>query len=193
MRRFDDTQIRDAAQLSAATCRTVRSSTACAPTTLSMPTTGSCPSRMRPRAGRDRRTNERPSDSATRVRSGQSAWNSRFGTRPNVRAGASAAVSRRGSAAHSWSPVGVWPMPTQLPPPSEPSRRRREPAAAGTPYNQARPRHRRRPDERASGSLDLRDWPYRDRVTRIEIGFRALGTDTAWGPRFQVDDIAYLD
>jgi Family of unknown function (DUF5722) len=49
------------------------------------------------------------------------------------------------------------------------------------------------PDRWNDIRLDIGQWPYRDRITRIEVGFRAVGTDTSWSPRFQVDDIASLD
>ena len=42
-------------------------------------------------------------------------------------------------------------------------------------------------------SLDLSDWSGRSRVTAIEVGFRAVGSDAAWGPRFQVDDVGVTE
>jgi hypothetical protein len=36
-------------------------------------------------------------------------------------------------------------------------------------------------------TLDIGDWPARDRVTAIEAGYRAVGSDVPWNPHFQVD------
>lgn len=41
--------------------------------------------------------------------------------------------------------------------------------------------------------VDVGRWPYRNKITRIEIGFQAIGTAAAWAPHFQVDDVGYLD
>jgi hypothetical protein len=48
------------------------------------------------------------------------------------------------------------------------------------------------PNQWNAVTVDVGDWPHRDRITAIEVGFRALGTDAPWGARFQVDDVAYL-
>lgn len=42
-------------------------------------------------------------------------------------------------------------------------------------------------------SLDLAGWSGRGSVDRIEVGFRALGSDTPWQPRFQVDDVGVTE
>ncbi|MEQ7126605.1 DUF5722 domain-containing protein [Actinopolymorpha sp. B11F2] len=49
-----------------------------------------------------------------------------------------------------------------------------------------------KPDQWNALTVDVADWTHRGRITAIEIGFRALGTDAPWGARFQVDDVAYL-
>lgn len=41
--------------------------------------------------------------------------------------------------------------------------------------------------------LDLGDWAGRSSITKIEIGFRALGSSADWAPHFQLDDVGYLD
>ncbi|MDW5594818.1 alpha-L-rhamnosidase C-terminal domain-containing protein [Conexibacter stalactiti] len=38
-------------------------------------------------------------------------------------------------------------------------------------------------------SLDLAGWAGRTAVSRVEVGFRATGSDTLWQPRFQLDDV----
>ncbi|MCQ6557501.1 hypothetical protein [Paenibacillus mendelii] len=40
--------------------------------------------------------------------------------------------------------------------------------------------------------LDMRSWPYRNQVTRIDIGFRATGSTTAWAGRFHVDNVTAI-
>ncbi len=49
------------------------------------------------------------------------------------------------------------------------------------------------PDKWNEVGVDVADWPNRDHVTRMEVSFHAVGTDTPWNGRFQVDDVAYLD
>ncbi|MET9018467.1 DUF5722 domain-containing protein [Actinopolymorpha sp. NPDC004070] len=49
------------------------------------------------------------------------------------------------------------------------------------------------PDRWNELRVDVGDWAARDRITRIEVGFRAIGSDTPWSARFQVDDVAWLD
>ncbi|MGW5366285.1 DUF5722 domain-containing protein [Actinopolymorpha pittospori] len=49
------------------------------------------------------------------------------------------------------------------------------------------------PDRWNEIRLEVEDWPYRDQITGMEVSFRALGSDTPWSPRFQVDDVTYLD
>ncbi len=49
------------------------------------------------------------------------------------------------------------------------------------------------PDRWNELRVDVGDWAARNRVTRIEVGFRAIGSDTPWTARFQVDDVSYLD
>lgn len=39
-------------------------------------------------------------------------------------------------------------------------------------------------------SLDLAGWAGRSAVSRIAVSFRAVGSDTVWVPRFQLDDVA---
>ena len=39
-------------------------------------------------------------------------------------------------------------------------------------------------------SLDLAGWAGRSAVSRIEVSFRAVGSDVQWLPRFQLDDVA---
>ncbi len=41
-------------------------------------------------------------------------------------------------------------------------------------------------------TVDLAGWAGRSAVTRIEVSFRAVGSDTAWQPRFQLDDVAVV-
>ncbi len=41
-------------------------------------------------------------------------------------------------------------------------------------------------------TLDLAGWAGRAAVSRIEVAFRAVGSDTAWQPRFQIDDVAVV-
>ena len=36
-------------------------------------------------------------------------------------------------------------------------------------------------------TVGVGDWPSRRAVTELEVGFRALGSDTPWAPHFQVD------
>jgi len=36
-------------------------------------------------------------------------------------------------------------------------------------------------------SIDIRSWPYRDAISKIEIGYTAVGCTVAWGGRFYVD------
>ncbi|WP_274362078.1 DUF5722 domain-containing protein [Paenibacillus thermotolerans] len=40
-------------------------------------------------------------------------------------------------------------------------------------------------------SLDLEGWALKNNVTKIEIGFRAVGSSIAWNPEFQLDYIGY--
>jgi hypothetical protein len=42
-------------------------------------------------------------------------------------------------------------------------------------------------------SVDVGDWAQRNNITRIEVGFSALGTDATWAPHFQLDDVGYFD
>ena len=49
------------------------------------------------------------------------------------------------------------------------------------------------PDRWNALTLDVADWPHRSELTGIEVSFRAVGTDTSWGARFQLDDVEYLD
>ncbi|WP_157728499.1 DUF5722 domain-containing protein [Actinopolymorpha singaporensis] len=49
------------------------------------------------------------------------------------------------------------------------------------------------PDRWNELRVDVGDWAQRNKVTRLEVGFRAIGSDTPWSARFQVDDVAYLD
>jgi hypothetical protein len=42
-------------------------------------------------------------------------------------------------------------------------------------------------------SVNLAGWAGRASVSRIEVGFRALGTTAVWSPRFQVDDVGVTD
>jgi len=39
--------------------------------------------------------------------------------------------------------------------------------------------------------VDVGNWAPRNAVSRIEIGFHALGTTTAWTPHFQIDDVGW--
>lgn len=39
--------------------------------------------------------------------------------------------------------------------------------------------------------VDIGGWAARDKVSRIEIGFHATGSDTAWTPRFQIDGVGW--
>lgn len=39
--------------------------------------------------------------------------------------------------------------------------------------------------------VDVSGWAARNAVSRIEIGFHALGSTTAWTPRFQIDDVGW--
>ena len=47
------------------------------------------------------------------------------------------------------------------------------------------------PDSWNSLSLDVSGWASRSRVTKIEAGFRALGTTELWQARFQLDDVGW--
>jgi hypothetical protein len=38
-------------------------------------------------------------------------------------------------------------------------------------------------------ALDLAGWAGRSAISRIEVGFRATGSDTLWQPRFQLDAV----
>jgi hypothetical protein len=49
------------------------------------------------------------------------------------------------------------------------------------------------PDRWNELRVDVGDWAARNRVTRIEVGFRAVGSDTPWSAKFQADDVAWLD
>ncbi|GAA2755241.1 hypothetical protein [Actinopolymorpha rutila] len=49
------------------------------------------------------------------------------------------------------------------------------------------------PDRWNGLQVDVGDWAPRNKVTRIEVSFRAIGSDTPWSARFQVDDVAYVD
>lgn len=40
-------------------------------------------------------------------------------------------------------------------------------------------------------SLDVSGWAARNAVSRIEVGFRAVGSDTTWTPRFQIDNVGW--
>jgi hypothetical protein len=40
--------------------------------------------------------------------------------------------------------------------------------------------------------VDVSGWAARSSVSRVEVGFRALGTSTTWQPRFQVDDVRWV-
>jgi hypothetical protein len=40
-------------------------------------------------------------------------------------------------------------------------------------------------------SVDVSGWAPRSAISRIEIGFHALGSDTAWTPRFQIDSVGW--
>jgi hypothetical protein len=42
-------------------------------------------------------------------------------------------------------------------------------------------------------SVNVGDWAQRNSITRIEVGFHALGTDATWAPHFQIDDVGYLE
>lgn len=42
-------------------------------------------------------------------------------------------------------------------------------------------------------SVDVGDWAQRNSITKIEVGFHALGTDATWAPHFQIDDVGYFD
>lgn len=39
--------------------------------------------------------------------------------------------------------------------------------------------------------LDVSDWAQRNSITKIEIGFHAVGSTATWAPHFQLDDIGY--
>ncbi|GAB3761524.1 hypothetical protein [Microlunatus parietis] len=41
--------------------------------------------------------------------------------------------------------------------------------------------------------LPVAGWPGRSAVDRIEVGMRALGTDTEWAGQFQIDSVGYYD
>lgn len=49
------------------------------------------------------------------------------------------------------------------------------------------------PDAWNRVSGDISAWAGRAKVTQIEIGFRAKGTDGLWQPRFQVDDVGVTE
>jgi hypothetical protein len=40
-------------------------------------------------------------------------------------------------------------------------------------------------------AIDVSGWAPRSAISRIEIGFHALGSDTTWTPRFQVDSVGW--
>jgi hypothetical protein len=40
-------------------------------------------------------------------------------------------------------------------------------------------------------AVDVSGWAPRSAISRIEIGFRALGSDTSWTPRFQIDSVGW--
>jgi hypothetical protein len=40
-------------------------------------------------------------------------------------------------------------------------------------------------------AIDVSGWAPRNAISRIEIGFRAVGSDTSWTPRFQVDSVGW--
>jgi hypothetical protein len=40
-------------------------------------------------------------------------------------------------------------------------------------------------------NVDVSSWPYRDDITGVSVGFAAVGSDTAWAPHFQLDDVGY--
>ena len=42
-------------------------------------------------------------------------------------------------------------------------------------------------------AVDVSGWAPRSSISRIEIGFHALGSTTQWTPRFQIDDVGYVD
>jgi hypothetical protein len=42
-------------------------------------------------------------------------------------------------------------------------------------------------------SVDVGGWAQRNSITKIEVGFHALGTDATWAPHFQIDDVGYFD
>jgi hypothetical protein len=42
-------------------------------------------------------------------------------------------------------------------------------------------------------AVDVSGWAPRSGISRIEIGFHALGSTTQWTPRFQIDDVGYVD
>jgi hypothetical protein len=39
--------------------------------------------------------------------------------------------------------------------------------------------------------VDIGGWAPRSAISRIEIGFHALGSDTSWTPRFQIDSVGW--
>lgn len=39
--------------------------------------------------------------------------------------------------------------------------------------------------------VSLSSWAYRDRVTGIAVSYAGIGSDTAWYPHFQIDDVGY--
>jgi len=47
------------------------------------------------------------------------------------------------------------------------------------------------PDQWTELSLDVSEWDARAAVSRIEIGFRALGASGVWVPHFQIDEITW--
>lgn len=47
------------------------------------------------------------------------------------------------------------------------------------------------PDTWNELTLDVSSWAARGAVSRIEIGFRALGTSSIWVPHFQIDDVTW--
>ncbi|MFD0715720.1 DUF5722 domain-containing protein [Paenibacillus sp. GCM10027626] len=47
------------------------------------------------------------------------------------------------------------------------------------------------PDQWNRTEIDIADWEHRTQVTGIDISFRAVGSDMAWNPEFQLDYIGY--
>ncbi|MBS4197005.1 DUF5722 domain-containing protein [Lederbergia citri] len=49
-----------------------------------------------------------------------------------------------------------------------------------------------RPDQWNEVRVDIQDWVSKDKINKIEISFRAVGNDIAWGSEFQVDYVGYM-